>query len=309
MHSSDGVLVSCFILVSCSPASHVSISVGNGSHISVMSRGHSILTTPASKFALNNVLIVPSIVRNLLPVRQFTFDNNCLIEFDALGFSMKDFRTKRVILRCNSDGDLYTISATTPSTAQALLAASPSLWHQRLGHSGPATISSLRNSHYIACHKIYRTICHACCLANMLVSPSPLLVHILFLLLRLFIVMFGHLQFLASQATLIIWLCWMIFLTFAGLFLSIESLMCMVTWLISLLTLAHNLAFVTNASRLIMALSSLTSPPYPTWRLMDLVSTLLSLHLTPKRQGQACSSYSQQLCAHTSHSYIHTAPY
>jgi len=58
-----------------------------------MSRGHSILTTPASKFALNNVLIVPSIVRNLLPVRQFTFDNNCSIEFDALGFSMKDFRT------------------------------------------------------------------------------------------------------------------------------------------------------------------------------------------------------------------------
>ena len=63
MHSSDG------ILLSRSPASHVSISVGNGSHIPVTSRGHSILPTAASNFALNNVLIVPSIVRNLLSVR------------------------------------------------------------------------------------------------------------------------------------------------------------------------------------------------------------------------------------------------
>jgi len=100
MHSSDG------ILLSRSPASHVSISVGNGSHIPVTSRGHSVLATAASNFALNNVLIVPSIVRNLLSVRQFTRDNSCSIEFDAFGFSVKDLSTRRVILRCNSDGDL-----------------------------------------------------------------------------------------------------------------------------------------------------------------------------------------------------------
>ena len=104
----------------------------------------------------------------------------------------------------------------------------------------------------------------------MLVSLLLPLLHTRFLLLRLFIVMFGHLRFLAFQATHIIWLCWMILLSFAGLSLFIESLMCTVTWtwLISLLTLAHRLAFLSNAFRLIMALSSSTSPPYRTWWLM-----------------------------------------
>ena len=178
MHSSDG------ILLSRSPASHVSISVGNGSHIPVTSRGHSVLATAASNFALNNVLIVPSIVRNLLSVRQFTRDNSCSIEFDAFGFSVKDLSTRRVILRCNSDGDLYTISAATPSTAQALLAASSSLWHQRLGHPGSSAIVSLRNSHSIACNKLGSTLCHACQLGKHARLPFALLLHTLFLLLR-----------------------------------------------------------------------------------------------------------------------------
>ena len=81
---------------------------------------------------LNNVLVVPSIVRNLLSIRQFTRNNSCSIELDAVGFSVKDLRTRCVILRCNSDGDLYTITAAAPATAHALLAASTSLWHQRL---------------------------------------------------------------------------------------------------------------------------------------------------------------------------------
>jgi len=158
-------------------------SVGNGSHIPVTSRGHSVLPTAASNFALNNVLIVPSIVRNLLSVRQFTHDNSCSIEFDAFGFSVKDLRTRRVILRCNSDGDLYTISAATPSTAQAL-AASSSLWHRRLGHPGSAAIVSLRNSHSIACNKLGSTLCHACQLGKHARLPFALLLHTLFLLLR-----------------------------------------------------------------------------------------------------------------------------
>jgi hypothetical protein len=66
-----------------------------------MSRGHSVLPTPTTNFALNDILVAPSIVRNLLSIRQFTRDNNCSFEFDAHGFSIKDLRTERVILRCN----------------------------------------------------------------------------------------------------------------------------------------------------------------------------------------------------------------
>ena len=156
MHSSEG------ILFSRTPSPHSSIVVGNGTSIPVTSRGQSFLPTIASNFVLNNVLVVPSIVRNLLSVRQFTRDNSCSVEFDAFGFSVKDLRTRRVILRCNSDGDLYTITATAPATAHALLAASTSLWHQRLGHPSPATVSSLRQNKHITCTKSDRSLCHAC---------------------------------------------------------------------------------------------------------------------------------------------------
>jgi len=55
-------------------------------------------------------------------VRQFNH-NNCSIEFDALGFSVKDIQTRCVMLRCYSEDDLYTFTpATTSSTPQAYLA-------------------------------------------------------------------------------------------------------------------------------------------------------------------------------------------
>jgi len=156
MHSSEG------ILLSRTPLLHSSIVVGNGTHIPVTSRGQSFLPTTASNFVLNNVLVVPSIVCNLLSVRQFTRDNNCSIEFDAFGFSVKDLKTRHVILRCNSVGDLYTITAAAPTTAHALLAASTSLWHQRLGHPTPAIVASLRQNKHITCTKADHSLCHAC---------------------------------------------------------------------------------------------------------------------------------------------------
>jgi hypothetical protein len=83
MHNSEG------ILLSRSPAAPSNI-VGNGAHIPVTSRGSSTLAITSSNFTLNNILIVPSIVHNLLSVRQFTRDNSCSVEFDAFGFSVKD---------------------------------------------------------------------------------------------------------------------------------------------------------------------------------------------------------------------------
>jgi transposase InsO family protein len=65
------------------------------------------------------------------------------------------------MLRCNSTGDLYTLpqSNTSPST---LLAASSSLWHQRLGHPAPAALDCLNKNNSISCTKVANCICHAC---------------------------------------------------------------------------------------------------------------------------------------------------
>ena len=86
MSSTNGILLSRL------PLSHSSITIGNGHTLPITCRGNSTLTTTTSSFQLNNILVVPSLIRNLISVRQFTKDNNCTIEFDAFGFSVRIFR-------------------------------------------------------------------------------------------------------------------------------------------------------------------------------------------------------------------------
>ncbi|GKD36903.1 ribonuclease H-like domain-containing protein [Tanacetum coccineum] len=90
------------------------ISVGDGHSIPVTNTGHSILPTPLKSLRLNNVLISPHIVKNLIFVRQFVRDNDCTIELDSFGFSVKDFMMRRILLRCDSTGDLYPVTAPSP---------------------------------------------------------------------------------------------------------------------------------------------------------------------------------------------------
>nr|GEY49485.1 copia protein [Tanacetum cinerariifolium] len=103
-----------------------------GHSISVTNSGHSVLPTPHRPLHLNIVLITPNIVKNLIFVRQFVRDNNCTVEFDAFGFSVKDFMTRRILLRRDSTRDLYPV--TKPSTVTHAFLTSLYTWHQRLGH-------------------------------------------------------------------------------------------------------------------------------------------------------------------------------
>ncbi|GJZ25888.1 hypothetical protein Tco_0570141 [Tanacetum coccineum] len=64
---------------------------------------------------LHHVLVTPNIIKNLISVRQFTRDNNVSVDFDAYGFSVKDYQTRRLLLRCDSTGDLYPVTQ-QPST-------------------------------------------------------------------------------------------------------------------------------------------------------------------------------------------------
>jgi hypothetical protein len=67
-----------------------SIIVGNGSALPVTSVGDSALL---GLFYLNNTLITPDIVQNLLSVHHFTIDNWCSMDFDPFGLSVKDLST------------------------------------------------------------------------------------------------------------------------------------------------------------------------------------------------------------------------
>lgn len=61
-------------------------------------------------YHISHTLVAPDLVKNLISVRIFTRENNCSIEFDIFGFSMKDLQTCIVTLRCNSSGDLYPVT-------------------------------------------------------------------------------------------------------------------------------------------------------------------------------------------------------
>jgi hypothetical protein len=90
--------------------------IGDGSPIPVSSSGHASFPSffPNPPLHLRDVLVTPRIIKNLISVRQFTTDNNCSIDFDPFGFSVKDLLTRRELLRCNSTGELYTFSARRP---------------------------------------------------------------------------------------------------------------------------------------------------------------------------------------------------
>ncbi|GKD37288.1 hypothetical protein Tco_1257495 [Tanacetum coccineum] len=112
-----------------------SIRVGDGKTIPVTNTVHSILSTLSRPLYLHNILVTPNIIKNLNFVRQFTRDNKCSVEFDEFSFSVKDFLTHHILLRCDSSGDLYPVTKPSP-TSTALLSVSHVTWHQRLGHPG-----------------------------------------------------------------------------------------------------------------------------------------------------------------------------
>ncbi|GKB83677.1 ribonuclease H-like domain-containing protein [Tanacetum coccineum] len=123
-----------------------SVHVGDENSIPVTNTGHSIILSLHRPLHFHNALVTPNIIKNLIYVRQFTRNNNCTIEFDAFGFSVKDFLTRHILLRCDSSGDLYPVTklSTAPT---AFLSTSASTWHQRLGHPGDEVLRSLVSRH------------------------------------------------------------------------------------------------------------------------------------------------------------------
>jgi hypothetical protein len=68
-----------------------SIVIDNDSSFPITSVGDSVLSGP---FYLNNILLAPDMVQNLLSIHHFKTDNWCYMEFDPFGLSVKDLTTK-----------------------------------------------------------------------------------------------------------------------------------------------------------------------------------------------------------------------
>jgi hypothetical protein len=139
-----------------------SIIVGNGDRLPVTHAADTSIPTSSHSLALNNILVSPSLVKNLVSVRQLTRDNHVSIEFDPYSFSVKDLHTGTETLRCNSSGELYPLRLPQPQTFTASTAPSVDLWHQRLGHPGSPSLSQVLQSFGFSCNKSEAHSCHSC---------------------------------------------------------------------------------------------------------------------------------------------------
>jgi hypothetical protein len=119
------------------------------------------IATARSPLHLNNILVSPSLVKNLISVRTLTRDNNVSVEFDPFGFSIKDLPTRTELLLCESRGELYPLASTSP---EAHLVTTPNveLWHQRLGHLGRHTLQQYLPSLTFTSDAKHSTTCEAC---------------------------------------------------------------------------------------------------------------------------------------------------
>ncbi|KAI3518158.1 hypothetical protein L1887_06607 [Cichorium endivia] len=150
------------------------IVVGNGSQIHTLGTGHTTLKPPYPPLKLQNILVAPNLIKNLLSVRRLTTDNLVAIEFDPFGFLVKDFQTKIPILRCDSTGDLYPLSLpstrfTSPSTFAAL---SQDIWHHRLGHPGSSLLRALNKQKSISVSKFSdKRLCQSCVFGKQVKLP------------------------------------------------------------------------------------------------------------------------------------------
>ncbi|GJW50266.1 ribonuclease H-like domain-containing protein [Tanacetum coccineum] len=185
------------ILTSFSNSSmYPSVFVGNGHSIHVTHTGHSFLHTSSKPLHLNHILVTPHIMKNLISVHQFTRDNDVSVEFDAYGFSVKDYQTGQLLLRCDSTGDLYPVTQQpSPQTPVVLLSFSSTTWHRCLGHPGDDVLRCLESKKLISCRKSkLSALCHACQLGKHAKLPFYNS-ESLFLCLKSFTRIYEHHQF------------------------------------------------------------------------------------------------------------------
>lgn len=158
LHANQGILKT--VVNNCSNFSS-SVLVGDGSSIPISKIGHSSLPNPYRPLILHNILITPQIIKNLIFVLRFTYDNVSSIEFDPFGFTFKNLQTNQLLMWCDSTSDLYPVTA--PFT-QAFLFVAPFIFHLRLGHPGCHVLKKLVDRRSILCSNNSKitSICLSC---------------------------------------------------------------------------------------------------------------------------------------------------
>uniref|UniRef100_A0A251TUQ9 Putative zinc finger, CCHC-type n=1 Tax=Helianthus annuus TaxID=4232 RepID=A0A251TUQ9_HELAN len=119
------------------------VTFGNGNTLPITHKGHSIIS---NKIKLNDVLVVPSLTKNLLSISKLTKDNCVDVLLSYPLFHIQDRHTKQVLARGRCENGLYILQpghhALVSSSSRPK--ASFEVWHSRLGHVHFDVISILQ---------------------------------------------------------------------------------------------------------------------------------------------------------------------
>ena len=99
-------------------------------------------TLPPSSLSLNDALVCPQIVKDLISVRKLSTDNNVSVEFNLSGFSVKALPTQTPLLTSSSAGPLYPFYGNKSVDGAAFFTTPGDLWHQHLNHPGKPSLAS-----------------------------------------------------------------------------------------------------------------------------------------------------------------------
>ena len=89
------------------------LALGDGSKLPITHIGHIILPTSRS-LHLKNVLMVPSITKNLISISKFTIENDVIVEFDSTCFYIKDKQSRKILLQGVLKDGLYQLHLSPP---------------------------------------------------------------------------------------------------------------------------------------------------------------------------------------------------
>ncbi|CAA7043636.1 unnamed protein product [Microthlaspi erraticum] len=121
--------------------------IGDGSGLGISHTGSTLFPLPSKTLALNKVLYVPNIHKNLISVYRLCNSNQVSVEFFPASFQVKDLNTGAQLLQGRTRNELYEWPV-SPTVATSLFASptpktSLSFWHSRLGHPSSSILNSV----------------------------------------------------------------------------------------------------------------------------------------------------------------------
>ena len=119
------------------------ITLGDGASMPITHVSHSFFPSNSTPINMSNVLVSRDLVKNLVSVPRLARDNPLTVEFDDLGFFVKDTRTRMVLHRCDIPDDLYPMHSAATTAPPIALSAGVDLCHACLGHPNSTVLRQI----------------------------------------------------------------------------------------------------------------------------------------------------------------------